>query len=159
MIETWKATATNAFNFGGLVGTLLTIPLAKYFGRRLMYAVYFLGSAAALLAAFGLPMDPHTRLYMYFPIGLTVFGVFSTFTFYLPELYPTRLRGTGPGFCYNFGRIIAAIGPFVVGATAARGANALDTAMGILFYVGFVPLIGMLILPSMVETRHRVLAD
>ncbi len=159
MIETWKATATNAFNFGGLIGTLLCIPAAKMLGRRTMYGVYFLGSAAALMAAFGLPMDPHTRLYMYFPIGLTVFGIFGSFTFYLPELYPTRLRGTGPGFTYNAGRLIAAVGPFLVGSIASRGVNALDTAMNLLFYVGVVPLVGLFLLPWVIETRDRVLVD
>jgi MFS family permease len=159
MIEQWKATATNVFNLGGLLGTLLTIPASKLLGRRKMYAIYFLGSAAALMAAFGLPMDPYTRLYMYFPIGLTVFGVFGSFTYYLPELYPTRLRGTGPGFTYNVGRLIAAIGPFVVGSIAAAGVNALDTAMEVLFFVGFVPLLGLLVIPFAIETRHKVLVD
>ena len=159
LIEQWKATATNMFNFGGLLGTLLTIPASKVLGRKSMYAIYFTASAAALLAAFGLPMDPHTRLYMYFPIGLTVFGVFGSFTYYLPELYPTRLRGTGPGFTYNTGRLVAAIGPFLVGAIAARGVNALDTAMDVLFYVGFVPLVGLLVIPFALETKNRPLAD
>jgi MFS family permease len=159
LIEQWKATATNMFNLGGLIGTLLTIPASKLLGRRPMYAIYFAASAAALLAAFGLPMEPHTRLYMYFPIGLSVFGVFGSFTYYLPELYPTRLRGTGPGFTYNVGRLIAAVGPFLVGAIASRGVNALDTAMEVLFYVGFVPLIGLLVVPFAIETRHRTLSD
>ncbi|MCV4698803.1 hypothetical protein OFB92_37395, partial [Escherichia coli] len=73
-----------------------------------MFLIYFLASAASIMAAFGLEMEPHTRLYFYFPIGLTVFGVFGSFTYYLPELFPTRLRGTGAGFTYNVGRIIAA---------------------------------------------------
>ena len=55
---------------------------------------------------------------MYFFIGLTVFGVFGSFTFYLPELFPTRLRSTGAGFCYNIGRFVAAGGVFAVGAIA-----------------------------------------
>ena len=76
-----------------------------------MFSIYFLASGLSVLAAFGLAMDPHTRLYMYFPIGLSVFGVFGAFTYYLPELYPTRLRGTGAGFCYNAGRLMAAIWP------------------------------------------------
>ena len=46
-------------------------------------------------ATFGLDLPAETRLYMYFFIGLTVFGVFGSFTFYLPELFPTRLRSTG----------------------------------------------------------------
>jgi hypothetical protein len=124
-----------------------------------MYAIYFAASAIALLAAFGLPMDPHTRLYMYFPIGLSVFGVFGSFTYYLPELYPTRLRGTGPGFTYNVGRLVAAIGPFLVGAIAARGVNALDTAMEVLFFVGFVPIAGLALIPWVIETRNRPLID
>jgi MFS family permease len=159
LIEAWKAEATNAFTLGGLIGTLLTIPAAKYLGRRKMYAIYFLASSAAVLAAFGLPLEPHTRLYMYFPIGLTVFGVFGSFTYYLPELYPTRLRGTGPGFTYNIGRLVAAAGPFIVGSIAARGANALDAAMATLLFVGFVPLAGLLVLPWAIETKDRPLPD
>ena len=160
MIEQWKWTATNMFNLGGLIGTLLTIPASKLLGRRTMFAIYFAASAVALMAAFGIPMAPYSRLYMYFPIGLTVFGVFGSFTYYLPELYPTRLRGTGPGFTYNIGRVIAAAGPFLVGALAARSGNALDTATDVLFYVGVVPLVGvLLVVPFAVETRHRELMD
>lgn len=159
LIEEWRVFASNMFNTGGLIGTLLTIPAAKYLGRRPMYAIYFIGSAAAMFAFFGLPLDPYTRLYFYFPIGLTVFGVFGSFTYYLPELYPTRLRGTGPGFTYNVGRLIAALGPFLVGAIASRGANAYDSAMQVLFYVGFVPLLGLLVIPFAIETRNRPLAD
>jgi len=159
LVQEWRSLATTAFNLGGLIGTLLTVPASKYLGRRAMFAIYFLGSGISVLAAFGQPLDPHTRLYMYFPMGLTVFGVFGSFTYYLPELYPTRLRGTGPGFTYNVGRTVAAIGPFVVGAIAARGADALDTASRVLFFVGFVPLAGLLIVRSMIETRGRVLSD
>jgi MFS family permease len=101
-----------------------------------MFLIYFLASGIAVLAAFGLPLEPPARLFMYFPIGLTVFGVFGAFTYYLPELYPTRLRGTGAGFCYNAGRLIAAAGPFLVGAIASRGVGALGSALQVLFYVG-----------------------
>ncbi len=157
--ESWKALATNCFNVGGLVGTLLTVPFAKRLGRRPMYAVYFLGAGLAVMAAFGLPMPDHTRLYMYFFIGLTVFGVFGSFTYYLPELFPTRLRGTGAGFCYNAGRVVAAVGPFVVGGIASRGTDSLASALSVLFWVGAVPLAGLLLLPFVVETRGRALAD
>jgi MFS family permease len=157
--ESWKAIATNSFNLGGLLGTLFTVPLAKHVGRRPMYAAYFLTSGLAVMATFGLPMPNEARLYMYFFIGLTVFGVFGSFTYYLPELFPTRLRGTGAGFCYNAGRVVAALGPFVVGGIAGRGAAALDTALAVLFWVGAVPIAGLLLLPFVVETRGRALAD
>jgi MFS family permease len=158
LVESWKATATNMFNLGGLLGTLLTIPAAKLLGRRSMFAIYYLCSGLAVLATFGLDLPPEVRLRMYFLIGLSVFGVFGSFTYYLPELFPTRLRGTGAGFCYNAGRIIAAPGPFLVGMVAAQGANSLSSAIKALFYVGFVPLAGLLLLPLVVETKGKELA-
>jgi MFS family permease len=157
--ESWKALATNCFNLGGLLGTLFTVPFAKRLGRRPMYFIYYVTAGIAVMSAFGLPMANHTRLYMYFFIGLTVFGVFGSFTYYLPELYPTRLRATGAGFCYNAGRIVAAIGPIIVGTLASRGAAALETELRVLFWVGAVPLAGLLLLPFVVETRGRVLTD
>ena len=96
---------------------------------------------------------------MYFPIGLTTYGIFGAFTFYLPELFPTRLRGTGSGFTYNIGRLVAAGGPFLVGSIAASGANALDSAIRVLFWVGAVPIVGLLTLPLVIETRGRELSD
>jgi hypothetical protein len=159
MGQAWVKTATNSFNLGGLIGTLMTIPIAKLLGRKKMFFIYYFAAAASTLCAFGLDMEPHTRLYMYFPIGLTVFGVFGSFTYYLPELFPTRLRATGAGFTYNIGRFVAAAGPFLVGSIAASGTNALDSAMNVLFWVGIVPVIGILLLPLVIETRGRALAD
>ncbi len=157
--QQWVKIATNSFNLGGLIGTLLTIPASKFLGRKKMFFIYFLLSAISIMAAFKLDLPPYQRLYMYFPIGLTVFGVFGSFTYYLPELFPTRLRGTGAGFTYNVGRLIAAAGPFIVGSVAARGANALESAMDVLFWVGFVPIIGLLTLPFVIETKGRMLVD
>jgi len=159
MGQQWVKTATNMFNLGGLIATLLTIPAAKILGRRKMFLIYFAGSAIALMAAFGLNLEPATRLYMYFPIGLTTYGIFGAFTFYLPELFPTRLRGTGAGFTYNIGRLFAAAGPFLVGSIAASGANALDSAIRVLFWVSVVPVLGLLTLPLVIETKGRELED
>jgi len=159
LVEGWKKVATNYFNLGGLLGTLLTIPAAKVMGRKAMFAIYYAASAAVVLASFGLDLSPETRLVMYFLNGLTVFGVFGSFTYYLPELFPTRLRGTGAGFCYNIGRVIAAAGPTLVGSIASRGANSLESALHALFWVGFVPLVGLALLPWVVETKGRPLID
>jgi MFS family permease len=155
--ESWKAQATNWFNVGGLMGTLLTVPAAKIMGRRRMFGIYFLMSAASIFVAFGPTLSPEWRIVMYFPIGLSVFGVFGSFTYYLPELFPTRLRGTGSGFCYNIGRVVAALGPFLVGSIARSGASALDSATSVLFWVGFVPILGTLALPWVIETKGRAL--
>jgi MFS family permease len=159
LLEAWKATAVNWFNVGGLIGTLATIPISKVFGRKPMFAIYFATSAIAIAASFGLDLPPIVRLYTAFPIGLTVFGVFGSFTYYLPELYPTRLRATGAGFCYNAGRILAAVGPFVVGSVASQGADSLVAALHVLRWVAIVPALGVLFLPWIIETRDRALSD
>lgn len=156
LVEHWKAIATNYFNWGGLIGTLMTVPAAKFLGRKAMFGIYYLCSGAAILATFGLALAPEARLAMYFFIGLTVFGVFGSFTYYLPELFPTRLRGTGAGFCYNIGRILAAPGPILIGIIASHGT---DSAVRTLFWVGFVPLAGLLFLPWVIETKGRELTD
>ena len=157
--ESWKQLATNVFNVGGLLGTLLTIPLSKRLGRRAMYGIYFALGGASIMTAFGLDLAPETRLWFYFPIGVWVFGVSGSFSYYLPELFPTRLRGTGAGFCFNAGRVLASGGPFLVGSIASRGADALASALDLLFWVGVVPLVGLLLVPMVVETRDRVLED
>jgi MFS family permease len=158
LVEAWKTRAMVLFSLGGLVGTMLTVPLAKGLGRRPMFGIYFAASGLAVLSTFGLDLPSQTRIAMCGLIGLTVFGVFGSFTYYLPELFPTRLRGTGAGFCYNVGRIIAAGGPFLVGTVAARGgADALAAALRVLFWVGVVPLAGLLLLPLAIETKGRQL--
>lgn len=163
LVEQWKTATTYSFNAGGLIGTLLTIPAAKYLGRRWMFAIYFLLSAIAVLFAFGSrePADVQLWSWLYFAIGLTVFGIFGSFTYYLPELFPTRLRATGSGFCYNTGRIITAIGPFLVGYIASQKANALQGAIEVLFLIGFIPLVGTLLCftPLVLETKGKALPD
>ncbi len=161
MIEQWKTFTTYSFNLGGLIGTLLTIPAAKYLGRRWMFGIYFFLSAIAVLVTFGAkaPVELHIWASLYFAMGLTVFGIFGSFTYYLPELFPTRLRATGSGFCYNTGRVITAIGPFMVGTIASQQANVLQGAFSVLFIVGFIPLLGIAVLPWITETKGQVLRD
>ncbi len=131
--------ATAWFNLGGLVGTLLTVPIALHVGRRPMFLAYFAASGAAIGAIFGLDLAPDVRIPLLFAVGLPVFGIFGSFTFYLPELFPTRLRGTGSGFCYNTGRLVTALGPFLVGGIAQRAQSA-DEILAILAWVALVPL-------------------
>ena len=52
---------------------------------------------------------------MLLPLPFFNNGIFSGFPIYLPELYPTRLRATGAGFCFNAGRIFASASPFLTG--------------------------------------------
>ena len=48
-------------------------------------------------------------------VGGTTAAFFGWLPLYLPELFPTRVRATGQGMCYNTGRILAAIGTELMG--------------------------------------------
>jgi MFS family permease len=153
LAETWKRDASFGFNWGGLVGALAAIALAKRLSRKQMFMVYFLFAAGALFVTFGLDLEPRTRFLMMYAVGAGVFGVFGTFPFYLPELFPTRLRATGSGFCYNIGRVLAAAGPFVVGVVTASAGGSSSVIIHTLFWVGAIPLAAAVSVPFlMVET-------
>ncbi|MGB9330846.1 MAG: hypothetical protein WCB10_08745, partial [Steroidobacteraceae bacterium] len=155
----WQARASNAFNLGGLCGALAAIPLARILGRRQLFMAYFLFSAAAIGATFGLELAPALRLNLLFLVGAGVYGVFGALTFYLPELFPARLRATGAGFCYNIGRIFAASGPFIVGTVSARAGGSTGALNAILCWVALAPLTAALLAPRvLLETRGRGLA-
>ncbi len=158
LAEAWKARASNAFNVGGLLGALAAIVLTRVLGRRPMYVAYFLCSALMLFVTFGLDLSPPTRLGMLFLVGAGVYGVFGTFPFYLPELFPARLRATGAGFCYNIGRLIAAGGPLFIGMVSARAGGSSAVLSSALLWVGLIPLIAALTARYfIVETRGRLL--
>jgi len=142
------STASVIFNLGGFLGTLATIPLARL-GRRPLYGLYLGASAVATWVTFGLDWDPVTRIRLLFFPGLTAFGVVGSFSFYLPELFPIRLRGTGSGFCFNTGRYLAAAGPYVVGRALGSAATPMDAIR----WVAVVPLVGLLLVPLIVETH------
>jgi len=53
-------------------------------------------------------------------MGFCQLSLFGGFAIYFPELFPTRLRSTGTSFCYNVGRLIAAVGPFALALLTSR---------------------------------------
>jgi cyanate permease len=113
-----------------------------------------------LFITFGLDLSPEVRMWMLFALGVGIYGVFSPFVFYLPELFPARLRATGSGLCYNFGRVIAAIGPSVVGLISAASGGSSDIIVRTLFWVGVIPLLMALAAKFLiVETRGQPLPD
>jgi MFS family permease len=88
-------------------------------------------------------------------MGFGTLGPFSGFTIYFPELFPTRLRATGCGFCYNAARVLAAAAPFALGGlTAVMGG--LAQAASVVSCVIILGFIGAAIGP---ETKGQPLPD
>jgi hypothetical protein len=74
---------------------------------------------------------------MWFPLIGFCQGVFGLFTMYLPPLFPTLLRTTGAGFCYNIGRVAAAFGTVFFGYFSTVG-ETLGDYRAALLYAGFL---------------------
>lgn len=119
--------------------------MADKIGRRKTFILFFV-MAALLVPLYGMTNDA-TRLLILGPfVAFFGSGYFSGFGAVLAELFPTEIRATGQGFCYNFGRGIAATAPTVVGfmATsiglgAAFGFLAIAFALAALLVILFLP--------------------
>jgi MFS family permease len=143
----------SALIIGSFVGYLVGAWLADRIGRRNLFLIFSLGAIAIVLLYTQLPLTNEVLWILGFPLGFFASGYFSGMGAFLTELYPTRLRGSGQGFCYNFGRGIGALFPFLVGAlsTTTALANAIAifavVAYGVFFLAAF----------ALPETRGRVL--
>jgi MFS family permease len=94
--------------------------LARFLGYRTTIASIFLVYFAVMTLAYAVPRDHHALLWWFPVIGFCQ-GGFALFTMYLPPLFPTLLRTTGAGFCYNIGRIVAAFGTVFFGLFSKVG--------------------------------------
>jgi MFS family permease len=115
-----------------IAGNFFAAWLARRVGYRASIAGMSLVYAGAMLFTYGAVRDYRQILWMWPVLGASS-GLFALFTMYLPPLFPTLLRTTGAGFCYNIGRIAAAVGTLFFGLYSRVS----DFRMA-LFYTGFV---------------------
>jgi len=137
---------------GAFLGYVLFGVLADRFGRRPVF-IFFVVGAAVLVPIYGrVAVVPGLLMALGPLVGFLGHGYFSVFGAMLAELFPSGIRATAQGFCYNFGRAVSALAPFVVGALADRHGIGSALALTSAFFVvaGFL----ILLLP---ETRREVL--
>jgi MFS family permease len=115
-----------------IAGNFFSGWLAKRIGYRATIGATFFVYFAVMFGAYCTARDHHTLLWWFPAIGFCQ-GVFGLFTMYLPPLFPTLLRTTGAGFCYNIGRAISAVGVVFFGLFSKVGDHRLA-----LFYAGFL---------------------
>lgn len=139
---------------GSFAGYLASAWLADTIGRRRNFLVFAILSVATAWLYTNIPIGDAAMLVLGFPLGFFASGIFSGMGPFFTELFPTRLRGSGQGFAYNFGRGLGALVPAFVGFLAAQ--MPLGEAIG-LFALGAYGLLvaAALLLP---ETRGRELA-
>ena len=91
-----------------IVGNFVAAALARKLRYRWAIVALCLAYFASMAATYGTPLDHNALWPGFIAIGLCQ-GLFGLFTMYMPPLFPTLLRTTGAGFCYNIGRIAAGI--------------------------------------------------
>jgi MFS family permease len=96
------------------LGNFFAAWLARRIGYRQTIAWMCFGYFLAMMGAYHVQRD-HNELLYWMPVVGFFQGLFALFTMYLPPLFPTLLRTTGAGFCYNIGRIAAAFGTVFFG--------------------------------------------
>ncbi len=113
------STGTMLQDFGALLGIFSFALVAGLVGRRPAFALSFVLGFLAIVLTFGF-MRTESHVYWMLPIlGFSTLTVFGGYAIYFPELYPTRLRSTGTGFCYNVARYLAAGAPMALGLLSA----------------------------------------
>jgi MFS family permease len=100
-----------------VAGNFVAALVARVLGYRRAIAILCLGYFASMVGAYGVPRE-YAALLPWLVLISVFHGVFALFTMYMPPLFPTLLRTSGAGFCYNFGRIAAAFGTVYFGLFA-----------------------------------------
>jgi MFS family permease len=136
---------------GSLAGYLISAHLADWLGRKPTLILFAVGSFATVVGYAYSPISNHAMLALGFPLGFFASGVFSPIGAFFTELFPNRLRGSGQGFSYSFGRALGAIFPTLVGYLSAT--MSLGHAIAVFAVAAYALMIlAVVLLP---ETRGR----
>lgn len=154
LVEERKSYAVMAQQVGAFLGMLGWAYLAQRIGRRPTFALTFAMCLGIVPMTFFLTTSYERALILFPLLGFFTTALFAGYAVYFPELFPTRLRATGVGFCYNVARYISAVAPFTFGVLSAQfGIQKAATMISSVF------LLGLLVLRFAPETRGKPLPE
>ncbi|MBR0874561.1 MFS transporter [Bradyrhizobium tropiciagri] len=139
---------------GSFCGYLAGAWLSDRIGRRNLFLLFSILSPLLVVAYLILPISDNLMLVLGFPLGFCASAYYSGLGPFFTEMFPTRLRGSGQGFAYNFGRGFGALFPTLVGILAAKLSLGLAIAIFALIAYGLFFIMSLLI----PETRGRALS-
>jgi hypothetical protein len=158
----WAGITSLMANLGAFLGIFAFSYVTVVLGRRLAFGFFFLAAGASTAAVFLFLREWSDILWMVPMMGFFQLALFGGYAIYFPELFPTRLRSTGTSFCYNVGRLIAAVGPFALGMLTSRVFAGYAAPLP-LRYAGVtmcsIFLLGLLVLPFLPETKGKPLPE
>jgi MFS family permease len=142
VVDTVRGWGTAFQDVGAFFGMVTFTIVASYVSRRLAFLGALLLSMFVTMFVFQ-SLKTATDAYWMLPMmGFAQLAVFAGYSIYFPELFPTRLRGTGVGFCYNTVRYLAAPAPILFGMLATQVSfRTAAVLMCSVYMVGVVALI------------------
>ena len=141
---------------GGGLGLLAFGPLCVRLGRKRAFTWMLLGAFIIVPITCYAPSTYGQLLFLLPIFGFLTLGMHAGFAIYFPELFPTHLRATGAGFCFNVGRTVAATMLFFSGWLKARPGMDLRMAISLL---GLLFLLGLIVIYFLPETKDQPLLD
>ena len=148
-------------DLGAFFGMMTFTLVATYIGRRVAFFGAYILCLAATIFVFN-NLRSGTDAYWMLPMmGFAQLSVFGGFSIYFPELFPTRLRGTGVGFCYNTVRYLAAFFPVMLGYLnqALVAAHMNEPFRKAATLLSFIFVLGMITLLWAPETKGKPLPE
>lgn len=141
-IDTVRGWGTAMQDAGAFLGMLTFTWLASALNRRTAFLISFILCAGTVTFVFNFLYKPTDAYWMLPMMGFATLSVFAGYSIYFPELFPTRLRGTGVGFCYNTVRYLAAPAPTLFGyLSTIMPFRTVATVMSAIFLLGIIALI------------------
>jgi MFS family permease len=152
-----KAMVQTLVAIGAIVGCLIAPILGSKIGRRPAYFGLCLCSLAVCTYLFRFLHEYNELfLFMCFLAGLFTAAFYGWLPLYLPELFPTRVRATGQGLSYNFGRVFAIVGLLEMGRLLAFFGGSYPRACA---SITLIYIVGMVLIWVAPETKGRPLPD
>src|SRR5436190_11826693 len=120
VVDRVRALGTALQDVGSFFGMMTFTLIASFLSRRLAFLIALLLSMGVTMFVFASLQSASDAYWMLPMMGFAQLGLFAGYSIYFPELFPTRLRGTGVGFCYNTVRYLAAPAPILFGYLSTR---------------------------------------
>jgi SHS family sialic acid transporter-like MFS transporter len=147
-------------SLGAILGTIVAALTADQLGRRVTYTLLCAASLIIVPMLFQTTATFDNRfLLLVFLAGAITASFYGWLPLYLPELFPTRVRATGQGFGFNFGRIIAAIGALQIGNLKALFSPYGWTDADVFSALACIYVVGMIIIWFAPETKGKPLPE
>ncbi len=144
-------------SIGAIIGCILAPLIGGKLGRRPVYFGLCLSSFVMCSWLFrGFSEFNALFLVVVGLVGLTTAAFYGWLPLYLPELFPTRVRATGQGLAFNFGRVLAAAGAWQMPNLMAFFDKSYPKAGAAIV---FIYLVGMVIIWFAPETKDQPLPE